>query len=466
MGEELLCDIPLELEGVQETGIEIERGGFFVQYGVRYRGLSCVAKVPSKLSCPQKLADASDGGGIDDANQLQIRHEHFGATEESCELFPRKRFNKEACALLMRLRHPNVVQFLGVHRPPNPPESSPGPSASLPAGQPGSGVPGSGNTSRLPCPYHYLPALIMEHLPFTLAYCLEEDKLVKLTHRGHIMHALPNPSNVTYSLLEDIALGVTYLHQNRPSPIVHGNLSAHNVLLNGNMTVAKISCAESVSVIKLLSGSGSSLQNLQQSASSSCSHLPPEALKARAEDVDGCKVDVYSYGVLMALLFRESRNNSSVEINPEDDTDTLVGADHPLKVLIGRCLHNAPSHRPKAIEVLMELRDVSSKFAVPTLTSDPVELLEAEVTSLKEDVEQLESTLQRKDAEIRTLRGELLQAKEKEIDLLMAEREAILSTMPQHLTIQPSCYKVRETCQFCFYINLSYCLVVGGSVGI
>ena len=65
----------------------------------------------------------------------------------------------------------------------------------------------------------------MEFLPTTLAQCIERyDRL---------------STDICYAILRDVALGLRFLHEQRPR-VVHRDLSANNVLLTGDMA-AKIS---------------------------------------------------------------------------------------------------------------------------------------------------------------------------------------------------------------------------------
>ena len=89
------------------------------------------------------------------------------------------------------LRHPHLVQFLGVCFLPN----------------------------------STLPMLVMERLLTSLDELLEHN---------------PNiPLSLKRSILADVARGLVYLHSHSP-PVIHRDLSAKNVLLNSAM-VAKIS---------------------------------------------------------------------------------------------------------------------------------------------------------------------------------------------------------------------------------
>ncbi len=96
----------------------------------------------------------------------------------------------EECRTLFDLRHPHIVQYLGVS------------------------VSGSGS-----------PLVVMEYLPHSLDHVLKSTARLSLAAKR--------------SILCDVARGMEYLHC-CPSPIVHGKLTAPNVLLSSGM-VAKIS---------------------------------------------------------------------------------------------------------------------------------------------------------------------------------------------------------------------------------
>ena len=101
------------------------------------------------------------------------------------------KFVKE-CSLLSELRHPHIVQFLGIC------------------------FIGSSN----------LPVLTMEFLPSCL------DSLLENASTGVI------PLVLKRSILSDVARGLTYLHARSP-PVIHRDLTAKNVLLTPAF-VAKI----------------------------------------------------------------------------------------------------------------------------------------------------------------------------------------------------------------------------------
>ena len=190
-----------ELNGVEEKGREIGRGSYAVVKELDFRGLSCVGK-----SIHEELYDnASDRERVDML----------------------ARFAAE-CELLSQVRHPHVVQFVGVHFK---------------------------QGSRL-------PVLVMERLDSTLSDCL--DRYGKL------------PNEVSYPVIRDVAVGLCYLHGHAPNPIVHRDLTANNVLLTSDMK-AKIS---DLGVAKMLN-----LNPARMAQMTTCpgtpSYMPPEALVTR-----------------------------------------------------------------------------------------------------------------------------------------------------------------------------------------
>ena len=100
-----------------------------------------------------------------------------------------ERFEQE-CQFLSGVRHPNIVQYLGVSRDPE-----------------------SG-----------LPVLLMELMDSSLTRFLEQSEE-------------PLHFHIQLNLCHDIALALTYLHSNG---IIHRDLSSNNVLLIGSGNRAKV----------------------------------------------------------------------------------------------------------------------------------------------------------------------------------------------------------------------------------
>ena len=148
------------LTSTSETGREFGRGSYAAVVEVLYKELRCAGK---------KI------------------HSVFFQDQVDAYL----RNFEEECRLLCQLRHPHIVQFLGVYI-----------DASTKA-----------------------PVLVMEFIPTTLTQCIEKYGIL--------------PEETIYSVLRDVALGLHFLHD-RSDPIIHRDLSANNVLLSTDMR-AKIS---------------------------------------------------------------------------------------------------------------------------------------------------------------------------------------------------------------------------------
>ena len=218
---------------------------------------------------------------------------------------------KENCFQLSKLRHPNIAEFLGIFLQ-------------------------EGITA---------PILVMEFLPINLSFCIDQY--------GHL------PEEISYSILYDVALGLSYLHSQMP-PIFHGNLSSNNVLLDTNMT-AKLSDIGTLSLIPL------QITHVTQSPETMV-YVPPEALVS--DPKFNVSVDVYAYGILMIHLFSgkwpEKRNDdepySDAEANRCKIFLEAIGSDHPLTELVLRCIDVDSQQRAHANEIVQDLSKMVSKF--------------------------------------------------------------------------------------------------------
>ena len=260
---------------------------------------------------------------------------------------------QEECQLLGRLKHPNIVQFLGVRFE--------------------------------DC--SDLPVLVMEFLHCTLSECVDRYGVL--------------PEQVGTGILDDVATGLCYLHGHRP-PIVHRDLSANNVLLSSNMT-AKIS---DLGVAKILNLTPARMSQLTKCPGTP-PYMPPEALEEDPEY--STKLDCFSMGVMILHVLCGSwpipskptrvdpRNRKRVigltEVERREKYFQQVGGDHPLVELIRGCLDNDPPQRPDAVRILGRLRQVISQS--PPSCGNKMELLNQTQTlrnerqGLSEQLEQL-----------------------------------------------------------------------------
>ena len=150
---------------------------------------------------------------------------------------------EQECRLLSQVRHPHIVQFLGVYFQ--------------------QGV--------------HTPILVMEFLQTNLTSCIEQHRIL--------------PKEISYSILHDVALGLCYLHSQTP-PIIHRDLSSNNVLLASNMT-AKIS---DLGVARILNLTPLQVSRLTQTPGTPA-YMPPEVMIANPKY--DTSVDEFSYGCLL-----------------------------------------------------------------------------------------------------------------------------------------------------------------------
>lgn len=140
-----------------------------------------------------------------------------------------RRFEEE-CRMLSQLNHPHIVQFLGIYFD-------------------------SDSTNV------HAPVLVMEFLPMTLAQCLDKYGIM--------------PNEISFSILQDVTLGLRYLHE-RDVPIIHRDLSANNVLLTSDMS-AKISDLGMARIVQPVN----SPITMTKTPGTWC-YMPPEAMAEKA----------------------------------------------------------------------------------------------------------------------------------------------------------------------------------------
>ena len=207
---------PFLLPHVAPTGRNLGRGAYGVVEELEMDGLVCAGK---------KLYDTL------------IDPENLGAQRMVDRYF-------HECSLLSELRHPHVVQFLGI--------------CLLPDSQ--------------------LPVLVMERLQGSLDELLESTSNI----------ALPTK----LSVLQDVARGLVCLHNHSPA-IIHRDLTARNVLLNSAMT-AKIADLGNSRMVDI--PPGQLAQTMTQGIPGTLVYMPPEV--SDEEHKYGPSLDMFSFGHL------------------------------------------------------------------------------------------------------------------------------------------------------------------------
>ena len=243
------------------------------------------------------------------------------------QLSPRERTSVQRkfvaeCVLLSKLRHPNVVHFVGVHYGRRKNDMS----------------------------------LIMEFLRTDLANFLEKS-------------SSEIPLSIKLSILLDVSYGLLYLHSHTP-PIIHRDLSANNVLLTTDLR-AKIA---DLGVAKLLDRQ-TQITIAQTKAPGSQDYMPPEAFQeVPAYD---CKLDIFSFGHLMLYVAAQklpsvhelddrtmyvALQQRTVQIWRRRRAIECIGGErHILYPLITHCLQDKLERRPTTTELNDSLKELCTK---------------------------------------------------------------------------------------------------------
>ena len=271
--EKLLNDYRVTLEApISSSSKILGKSAWSIVYEVRLNGSSCAAK---------RLYDS-----VHEDRQKQI-------------------FLTE-CQLLSRLRHPNIVQFMGVTE----------------------------TESRLNL------ALVMEKL------CLDLDRFIG-THRRGDRSGIPLP--IKLHILKNVSSGLMHLHS---KSLVHGSLSGCAVLLTEDLEAK-------------LTGFGRTQNFKEPGHLFSCpgitDYMPPEALQP-SPMYDG-KVDCFSFGHLAVYLLNESYPmpvGTGSQLTRRMQWVTKLGVVHPLYGLVLECLQDLATKRPDMMSINGKLAQVAA----------------------------------------------------------------------------------------------------------
>ena len=332
---------PYRLSNVKASGRELGRGSYATVLELDYMGLTCAGK---KIH-----------------NELLLQGDASYAVV---------RFQEE-CRLLSQVRHPNIVQFLGVY---------------------------------FFQPEEIAPILVMEFLPTNLTSCIEQYGVL--------------PKEISYTILHNVAIGLCYLHSQTP-PIIHRDLSSNNVLLTPNMN-AKIS---DLGVARILSLTPLQFSHMTQTPGTPA-YMPPEVMVANPKY--DTSIDVFSFGVMIVHVLSGQWPEPQVGPNKIDpETERLVpvseaerreifldfiGRDHPLMNLIIKCIDNNHKHRPSASNAVKQLTELvsnlSAQFANRLEMLRRIEADEKEKKALKMERERKHEEAQQKEKQIANLKEE------------------------------------------------------------
>ena len=307
----------------------------------------------------------------------KILHTIFFRSDDPGAVDFAARFDQE-CAILRELKHPCIVQFLGVVQDP---------------------------TNRR-------PILLME---------LMEESLTGFLERS----ATSLPYHIQVNITHDIALALVYLHGNN---IIHRDLSSNNVLLNAGSRTKVTDFGMS----KMVEANPRMTRSKITQCPGTPVFMPPEALRAKPRYSD--KLDTFSLGVLMVqIITRIFPAPTDAEIVLEDDSAPTgekiilipelerrkkdmdkVPSTHTLLPIALHCLKDRDRERPTAAQLCQRLEQLKAAQAYTASEAEnrrPSLEQAAEIARLQEQMRQLatekEQQQQTKEREVAELRRQL-----------------------------------------------------------
>jgi len=286
------------LRGIESTNTQLGKGAYGRVFEVRYAGTSCAAKE---------------------------MHEVFFRVADRDELARVRRNFLEECRIWGTLRHPNIVQFMGVwYR--------------------------NGDESGI-------PVIIMEKMQCSLRYFIERHKTEEVSH-----------FKIKLPILHDVCKGLWYLHIQKP-PIVHRDLSPNNILLGSQYNTAKIT---DLGEAKVMNDTDSGRKMTK--APGTPHFMPPETRLDNPKY--GPPLDIFSFaGVVLFTIThqwpeptaREKKNPDGgkkevamvLEVDRRHEyLDKMVGKAAGLKPLVRSCLNDHPDERPLIAEVTWTIKNL------------------------------------------------------------------------------------------------------------
>ena len=272
-----------ELKGVSEIKKDKHQAGSYgFVFEVKVRDCVCIAKKPHTIFLT----------GVSEEEKSRVV----------------ANFRKE-CILLSKLKHRNIVQFVGIYY---------------------------GDKAKTDL------VLVMERL---------SCDLVQFMANNHQQLELSNK----LVILKDVACGLVYLHEYDP-PIVHRDLTAMNVLLTETYQ-AKIA---DVGVAKLMD-MRAMMASRHTRVPGQMFYMPPEVRFEKAQCTP--KLDIFSYGHLTLHLVLErfpevfdiphsEQKEGMIEQQKRKAALDAMGSGHCLHMLTISCLQDDPSKRPNSRDIL------------------------------------------------------------------------------------------------------------------
>ena len=322
----------LSISGVKATGRRLGAGAYGSVEEVDWMGTICAAKTLHPIFF--------EVASLQDQDKLI------------------KDFAKE-CLTWSNLRHPGVVQFLGMY---------------------------SDVSSRL-------PILVMEKMDTSLRTYFEKHSRDDF------------PLHLKAFVLRQICQALAYLHGQNP-PLVHHDLSPNNVLLN---VVSFVTRLTDFGMSRAIDPSSFTRKS---SIKGTLAFMAPEALHDPPQYNE--KLDVFSFAnIILSTLTHEWPNpgpptqykgDQLIALNElqrrERYVDMFTAQEKQLFLpTVCQCLENRPDKRPSSAVLVRELRRIESSLPSGShvASAAPIEQLQQELSAKEEECRQKDEALREKD---------------------------------------------------------------------
>ena len=332
----------LVIENVLFTDAKLGSGSDATVFEVDWNGTVCAAKRLHEIL----LEDQSSGGVAKLISNFEAE-----------------------CLTWSKLRHPGVVQFLGVHMD---------------------------RRSRL-------PVLVMEKMDTSLRTYLEEHSKEEF------------PLHQKSFVLRQVTQALAYLHSQNP-PLVHHDLSPNNVLLN------VVSFATKVSDFGMSRAINPSALSRKSSIKGTQAFMAPEALHDPPRYNE--KLDVFSFGNVVISTLTHEWPNPGPPTKYEGDvfvavTELQRREHYVVKFtaqekqlflpIVRQCLENRPDKRPSSVMLVQELRRIESTLSSGSHVATPIEHLRQQLSAKEEECRQKDEAMKDKDIATRAMQADIQQ---------------------------------------------------------
>ena len=322
---------PLRIYDVRKTGQILGAGAFGTVFEVEWNGTTCAAKF-----------------------MHDIFKEILSAEEKQAFITA---FEKE-CATWSALRHPQIVQFLGIYFDPS-----------------------------------HIPVMVLEKMDASLRALLESTT----------KEDFPLINKVV--ILRQVAQGLVYLHSHSPK-LVHHDLTPNNILVNEVTYLTKLTDFGMTRAIDAASLTRSS------SIKGTPGFVAPEALRYPPRYND--KLDVFAYGNVIITVITHQWPTPQLMLERETPVESVSEfqlrqhhlqqfSKEELKAFGGitqLCLENEGSMRPTSTMLFAEMK----KIETTVLEGDVA--VETEASNIQLAMWRMQKAVQKKEVEITKLNTE------------------------------------------------------------